>query len=182
MSSLINIWNEACMNWFRSYYLHSVFIFPCFWYLFMECILIPFSARGSKELQRIYLQWWMGYMLPYESCRQESVFSERGSWDYREIWRAWKARLLERVDCEKQAGNLRRTENSLRVGDKWQERRNSAVSLLISAGRIIIGWDSWAIVVQMSFCLLSPSLARLAMKILPRNGFLSWGVMHLVFQ
>ena len=110
MSSLINIWNEACMNWSRSYCLHSVFIFPCFWYLFVECIIIPISARGSKELQRIHLQWWMGYMLPYESCRQESVFSERGSWGHREIWRAWKARLLERVDCEEQAGHLRSRE------------------------------------------------------------------------
>ena len=59
-------------------------IFPCFWYLFMECIIILISARGNKELQRKYLQWWMGYMLLYENCRQESVFSERGSWGYRE--------------------------------------------------------------------------------------------------
>lgn len=59
-------------------------IFPCFWYLFMECIIILISARGNKEFQRIYLQWWMGYMLLYENCRQESVFSERGSWGYRE--------------------------------------------------------------------------------------------------
>ena len=29
---------------------------------------------------------------------------------------------------------LRRTENSLRVGDELQERRNTTVSLLISAG------------------------------------------------
>ena len=36
--------------------------------------------------------------------------------------------------CEFNLKLLRRTKNSLRVGDELQERRNTAVSLLISAG------------------------------------------------
>ena len=38
-------------------------IFPCFGYLVMECIITPISVHGSKELQRICIQWWIGYML-----------------------------------------------------------------------------------------------------------------------
>ena len=43
MSSLINVWNEACMNSFCSYCLHSVLLSILF--------LVPIP--GNKELQRI---------------------------------------------------------------------------------------------------------------------------------
>ena len=46
------------MGFFYSYTLCSVSLFhlPCFGYLVMECIMTPISVRGSKELQRIYIQ------------------------------------------------------------------------------------------------------------------------------
>ena len=114
MSSLIDRWVH-----FYSHYLHSVFIFPCFGYLVMECIIAPISVHGSKELQRIYIQWWIGYMLLYESYRQESVFSERGSWGYREEI-TWEARQ------ETRAGGFWERSFRRSIGDResseWQPR------------------------------------------------------------
>ena len=46
------------MGFFYSYIcaLFLFSIFPCFGYLVRECIITPISVRGSKELQRIYIQ------------------------------------------------------------------------------------------------------------------------------
>ena len=50
---------------------------------------------------------------------------------------------------------MRRTENSLRVGDELQERRNTAVSLLISAGRKPFRCVFWTIyLLQLIFLIL----------------------------
>ena len=46
------------MGFFYSYIcaLFLFSIFPCFEYLVRECIITPIFVRGSKELQRIYIQ------------------------------------------------------------------------------------------------------------------------------